>query len=61
MPSGIYNHKLSRPNYNHSVETIEKIRLRKKGKPFSGIRYNFKGKIMSEEQKRKISLSNRGK
>lgn len=48
MPSGIYNHKLSRPNYHPSAETKKKISIAKLGVP------------KSKEHIRNMSLSLRG-
>ena len=50
----------ARRGFKHSESTKLKMSNNKKGKPFSGKRYNHKGKKTSEETKLKISESNSG-
>jgi len=55
MPSGVYTHK------PHSEETKRKLSNLKKGKPFSGVSFDWTGKKHTEEHNRKIGLKSIGR
>jgi len=54
--------KISRSMIGHAVltSTREKMSIKKKGRPFSGVSYNRKGESLTELHKKRISESNKG-
>ena len=55
MPSGVYKHK------PFSKEAKKNIGLPRKGKPFSGKHFSWKGKKLSEAHKNKIKIAGTGR